>query len=167
MHPEAEPQVRDLALTRNTTGEDLPFPAARSETARDEDAVHLLELPYRLLVRHVLGIDPAHANPTARVNAAVLERFVHREIRIVELQVLADQRDLYLLPQLAAPFGELAPLAEVGGRHVEAELLAHEGVETLRLQRLGDEVDVGDVGRSDHGAQIDVREQGDLVADVV
>jgi hypothetical protein len=42
--PEADPEVRDLALARDAAREDLPLPAARPEAARDEDAVGLLEL---------------------------------------------------------------------------------------------------------------------------
>ena len=85
----------------------------------------------------------------------------------MQLHVLADERDLDFLPKLAAALGELAPLAEVGGRDVEPELLADERVETLGLQRLGNEVDVRDVRRGDHRVQVDVGEERDLVADVV
>ena len=65
MHAEAEPEVRDLTLARDTAGEDLPFPAARAEAAGHEHAVHLLELPDRLLVGHVLGVDPADAHASS------------------------------------------------------------------------------------------------------
>ena len=46
------------------------------------------------------------------------------------------------------------------------ELLADEPVEPLLLQYAGDEVDVADVRARDHGARVDVGEEGDLVADV-
>ena len=112
-------------------GEDLPLPAARAEAARDEHAVDLLELARGLLVRHVLRVDPADANARAVVDARVLQRLVHGEVRVVQLHVLADERDLDLLVELAAALGQLAPLAEVGGRGVEPELLADERVEAL------------------------------------
>ena len=47
------------------------------------------------------------------------------------------------------------------------ELLADERVEPLGLQHLRNEVDVGHVGRADDRAAIDVREERDLLADVV
>ena len=101
------------------------------------------------------------------MHAAVLERLVDGEVRVVQLQVLADERDLDLLVELLAALGQLAPLAEVGLRGVEPELLADERVEPLALERLGHEVDVRDVRRRDDGARVHVREERDLVADVV
>ena len=66
VHPEADPEVRDLALARNPAGKDLALPAARSEATRDEHAVNLLELPRGLLVGHVLGVDPPDADMRRR-----------------------------------------------------------------------------------------------------
>ena len=167
VHAEADAEVRDLLFARHTAREDLPLPTARAEAARDEHAVDLLELVHCLLVGHVLGVDPAHVHPATRVNACVLQRLVHREIRVVELHVLADERDLDVLAELARALDELAPLAEVGRGHVERELLAHERVETLGLEHLGNEVDVGHVRAADHRVAVDVGEQCDLLADVV
>ena len=72
VHAEADAEVRDPALPRDLAGEDLPLPAARAEAARDEHAVDLLELLGRLLVGHVLGVDPAHAHVAPRRTPACL-----------------------------------------------------------------------------------------------
>ena len=167
VHAEADAEIRDLALARDLAGEDLPFPAARAEAAGDEHAVDLLELARGLLVRHVLGVDPAHADTRAVVDTRVLQRLVHGEVRVVQLHVLADERDLDLLVELAAALEQLLPLAEVGRVGLEPELLADERVEALRAQHLRDEVDVGHVGAPDDRARVDVGEERDLVADVV
>ena len=66
VHPEADPEVRDLALARDAAGEDLPLPPARAEPAGDEHAVDALEQLDRLLERHVLGVDPAELNRRSR-----------------------------------------------------------------------------------------------------
>ena len=161
------PEVRDLALARDPAGEDLALPAARAEAARDEHAVDLLELARGLLVGHVLGVDPPDADVRPGRDARVLERLVHGEIRVVQLHVLPDERDLDLVVLLGDPVGELAPLAEVGRRRLEPEPLADVRVEPLRHQVLGHEVDVGHVGRREHRARVDVGEQRDLVADVL
>ena len=167
VHPEADPEIRDRALAGDAAGEDLPLPPARAEAAGDEDAVDLLELARRLLVGHVLGVHPADAHAATVVDARVLQRLVHGEVRVVELHVLADERDLDLALELSRPLDQLAPLAEIGRPRIEPELLADELVEPLGLEHLGDEVDVTDVGRRDHGARIDVGEERDLLADVV
>ena len=55
-----------LPLARDAAGEDLPLPAARAEAAGDEHAVDGVEQLGGLLVRHVLGVDPAHAHRRSR-----------------------------------------------------------------------------------------------------
>ena len=66
VHPEADAEVRDLALARDAAGEDLPLPAARAEPAGDEHAVDALEQLDRLVERHVLGVDPAEMDRRSR-----------------------------------------------------------------------------------------------------
>ena len=106
-----------------------------------------------------------HLRP--EVHARVLERLVHGQVGVVELHVLADERDLDRLPPLRDQVGDVLPLAEHGRRRVEPEPLADELVEPFALEVLGHEVDVGHVGRADHGALVDVGEERDLLADVV
>ena len=167
VHAEADAEVRDPLLARDAAGEDLALPAARAEAAGDEHAVGRLELLDRLLVGHVLGVEPAHVHLRALVHAGVLERLVHGEVGVVQLHVLADERDLDVLAPLDDQVGEVLPLAEHGGRRVEAEPLADELVEALALQELRDQVDVGHVRRADHGPLVDVGEERDLLADLV
>src|SRR4029450_12928678 len=83
------------------------------------------------------------------------------------LPVLAAERDLDVLAELARPLDEVAPLAEIRFGRVERELLADERVEPFALQHLGDEVHVRDVRAADDGVAIDVCEERDLLADVV
>src|SRR5205085_12255541 len=109
VHPEADAEVRDPALAGDAAGEDLPLPAARAEAARDEHAVDLLEHDGRLLERHALGVEPADLDHRAVVEAGVLERLVHREVGILELDVLADERDLDDAVTAMDPVDALAP----------------------------------------------------------
>ena len=92
VHAEADAEVGNLPLAGDAAGEDLALPAARAEAAGDEDSVHVLELLRRLLERHPLRVDPAHAHRAALVQPRVLQRLVHRQVRVVELHVLADER---------------------------------------------------------------------------
>ena len=166
MHPEADPEVRNPTLTGDTTGEDLPFPAARSEAAGDEHAVDALELGLGLFERHALGVDPADADAAAVMDARVLQRLVNREIRVVELHVLADEADVDLAAALRDALGQLGPLAELGRLRREPELLADHLVEALGLELLRDEVDVRHVAVQDDGLRLEVGEHRDLVAQV-
>ena len=68
--PEADAEVRDLALAREAGGADLALHAAHAEAARDQDAVALLELALGLRAVEPLGVDPAHLDLRAVVVAA-------------------------------------------------------------------------------------------------
>ena len=127
----------------------------------------LLEQLGRLLVRHVLGVDPLHTHLRALVQAGVLERFVDREIGVVQLHVLADERDRDRLARFADAVDQILPLPELGRSGVDPELLANERVEAFLAQDRRNEIDVRDVGRGDDRADVDVGEEGNLVLDLL
>src|SRR4051794_9251127 len=166
VHAEANAEVRNLPLSSDAAGQDLPSPPARAEPAGNEHAVDLLELRLGLFEGHSLGVDPAHVDRAAVMDAGMVQRLVHREVGVLELDVLADERDLNFSLAPADPLGQLKPLAEVGLRRVQPQLLADERVEPLLLQRRGHEVEVRDVLVGDDSARVDVGEERDLLADV-
>src|SRR5215208_5892273 len=96
----------------------------------------------------------------------MLERLVHRQIRVMELHVLADEADLDLFLGLPDPGGEIEPIAEVAAVAGEPELVADHPIEALGLQRHRHEVHVGDVLARDYRVALDIGEERDLVADV-
>ena len=96
----------------------------------------------------------------------VLQRLVDGQVGVLQLDVLADQRDLDLFLGTLQPLGEVEPLAEICPLARQPELLAHELIETFGLQARGNEIHVGNVGRSDDRALLDVGEEGDLLPDV-
>src|SRR5439155_2569466 len=147
VHPEADTEIRDPALAGDATGENLALPAARAEAAGDEHAVHGLELGLSLFERHSLRVEPAYADGAAVVDPRMLERLVHREVRVVELHVLADQGDLDLPRARGADaLGQLEPFAELGLTGGQLELLADEPGEALGLERRRAEVEVREGG---------------------
>ena len=97
----------------------------------------------RLLERHALGVDPAHAHVAAVVDARVLERLVHREVGVVELHVLADERDLDRRRRARRSARSARPTRR--GRPAAAARPSFSQTSSSRpsrLQRLRDEVDV-------------------------
>src|SRR5262249_5904894 len=141
VHAEADAEVWDAELTRDTAREDLPLPPARAEAARHENAVDALHLAGRLLERHPLRVAPAHLPGAAVREAGVLEGVVAGEECVVQLHVLADEADLDEAPPFVDRLRQVAPLGEVGLALGEAELLADQRVEALFPERLGDEID--------------------------
>ena len=69
---------------------DLALDAAAAEAARHQDAVGLAQ---QALEVGRLGVDPVDLELDAVVDRGVLERLGHREVGVVELDVLADQGD--------------------------------------------------------------------------
>ena len=126
-----------------------------------------LELGRGLLHAHSLRVDPPDAHVGAVVDARVLERLVHREVCVLELHVLPDERDLDLAAPLPDPGHELVPLPEVGFSVRQAQLVADERVETFLAQPLRHEVHVAHVLVHDHGLRVDVGEKRDFLADLV
>ncbi len=94
VHAEADAEVRDPVLARDAAGEDLALPAARAEAARHEHAVDACELG--AASSSVMSSASTQRTWTRQplCDAGVLQRLVHREIGVVQLHVLADERDL-------------------------------------------------------------------------
>src|SRR6476646_8354850 len=131
--PSASPQ-RTCTVAPISAGKDLSLPAAGAEATGDEHAVDLLEELRRFLDRHPFGVDPAHLHRCAVVCACVLERLVHREVGVLQLHVLPDERDLDDLVTPLDALVQIEPVAEVRFRRRQAELLADEPVEAFGLQ---------------------------------
>ena len=167
MHAKADAEVRDPRSRAMRQARILPSqprepkpPGTSTPSTWSSDAPRLLE-------RHALGVDPAHVTLHAVVHARVLERLVHRQVRVLELDVLADERDLDRPLLLADALDQLGPLAELGRRARRGQLLATSSSRPSCLKGLRHEVDVADVGAGDHRVGLDVGEERDLVADVV
>src|SRR5262249_60225998 len=88
---QADAEIRDLPLAGDAAGKDLALPPARAEAAGDEHAVNLLELAAGLFERHALRVDPPDLDEAAVVDACVLERLWHGEVRVVEVYIPADK----------------------------------------------------------------------------
>ena len=91
--PRQMPRYGTLVLARAAGGADLALDAADAEAAGDQDAVALLELGARLVVGRALSESIQHdLDLAAVVGAAVAERLDHRQVGVLELGVLADER---------------------------------------------------------------------------
>ena len=169
LETEAQAEVRDLVFARVVGGEDLALDAAMAEAAGHEDAGRALEAFVDVLLRQRLRIDPADARIDLVRPGGVLERLGDREVGIRQLDVLADEGDLEDRLGRLDPGDEGAPLVEVrlDVGVAEPELANDQTAEAGGLEHERDLVDrVGGLGRDDRVGR-DVREQRDLLADLV
>src|SRR5882672_1597143 len=163
LQAEADAQVRHVLLTRELHGSDLAFDAALAEAARHEDGVDLVETAGAFGLE-VLRLDVDDVDARAGLDTRVAQRLVERDVRILEIDVLADHRNRDLGLGIRLRVHDRLPLGEIGGLGFEPELVDDDRVETLVVQQHRDLVDVVHVDGRDHGALLDVREQRDLGA---
>ena len=111
----------------------------------------------------VVGGHPAHLDLGAVFEPAGAQRLGDRQVRVGQVDVLADQRDPHGLLRLVHPAQQVVPLGPVDVAERQVEPAHHVGVEFLAVQHLGDVVDGRRVGGGDHTVDVDVAHQRDLV----
>ena len=145
--PRQMPRYGILFSRAKRTACDLAFDAALAEAARHEDRVHAVSACGAVLL-DVGGLDVVDVHARARLHAGVAS--APRSARCSESLICT------YLPTIAMstwPSGirlrgdHLLPLGEIGGRHVEAQLVDHDVVEALLVQQHRDLVDVVGVDR--------------------
>ena len=80
-------------MTDTVERAELKVHAALAESTRHEDGVHLLERTDPALL-DALGIDVLNLDARAGVDAGVNQRFRERLVRLGEIDVFADDRDV-------------------------------------------------------------------------
>ena len=93
LHAEADAEERRARLARVAHGGDLALDRARAEAAGDQDPVDAAEALLRLGRAEALGVDPLDLEVGAVEDRGVLEGLDHREVRVAQTDVLADERD--------------------------------------------------------------------------
>src|SRR5688572_4961208 len=161
LHAEADAEVWHAMLARVAYGRDLALDAALAESAGHEDCVHAGEARQACGLE-IGGLDVMDLHAGPRLESCMSQGLVQRNVGVPDLHVLADHRDVDGRLVLLARCDHLLPLAQVGRRCLDAELVAHDGVEVLLVQEDRDAVDVVGVDRGDHGALLDVGEERDL-----
>ncbi len=101
----------------------------------------------RAVLLDVGGLDVVDVDARAALQAAVHQRLVQRQVRIADLHVLADHRDVDLAVGVGLGAHDLAPFGEIGGRHLQAQLVDNDVIERLLVQQDRNLVDVVGVDR--------------------
>ena len=114
----------------------------------------------------LLGADQVDLDVDAVVPAAVLERLDDRLVGVLELHVLADQRDPDGPLGLVGAPAEGLPVGEVGRRRLDPEVVEDEVVHALGPEGERDLVGVVDVAGRDHGLLGQRAEERDLAPDI-
>src|SRR5579883_3437143 len=165
LHAEAETEVGEARLAREASRLDLALDPAVAEAPRDDDAVDAREELLGALLLDLLGAHLADLEADVVRGRRVRERLVDRLVGVVELDVLADERDLERLLGVDERVDEPLPLGEVGAVAVDVEVVQDRPVEPLVAEDERDLVDrVLHVLLDEARVEVHVAEEGDLLA---
>ena len=163
LHAEADAEVGHLALARETRRQDLALRAARPEAARDQDAVHALEVVRGIGALENLALDPVELDAHLVGHPAVGQRLDQRLIGVLEPGVFAHDRDRHLALGIVIGLGDVVPAAHVGlGRGLDAEGGQHLAVEAGGVIERRHVVDRTGVARFDNRALAHVAKEAKL-----
>ena len=98
----------------------------------------------------------------ARLDTAVHQRLVERNVRVANLHVLAHHADVDHRFGILLRRDHGAPLGQIRGRDLEAQLVDHDVVQVLFMQQHGNFIDIVGIDRGYHRAFLHVGEQSDL-----
>ena len=101
------------------------------------------------------------------IDGAVFEGLHNAQIRVLQLDVLAHQRDAHRALGRLQLIDEREPLAQLRPPGLQAQLVHHQPVEAFLLEVERDVIDVRSVHAADDGARFHVGEEGDLLLEVV
>jgi len=162
LHPQAEPQIRDVMLASILRRRDLALDAALAEAAGHKDAIGAGQRRQSLGPLSRLRVHPGDLHIVIQRPCGMAQRLAHAHVGILKLDVLAHECDLDACLVLVDLVDQAAPLGQVRAGHIEFEPLRNEVGHALLLEHQRNLVDaLGSVGRDDR-ARIYVGEQRDL-----
>ena len=136
LQAQADAQVGHIVLARVLRRQLLALDATAAEAAGHQDSLHIGEdrVEVCALLAQLIRLHPLDAHPGVVGDAAVLQRLHHGEVRVVQLDVLAHQRDGDLLLRLLEALHQQLPVGKVGLADLHVQRLAHLVGEALLLQ---------------------------------
>ncbi len=165
LHAETNPEIGNLAFTRELDGSDLPFRAALAEAARHQDSVHVLQKRRRILALEHFGFDPIEIDADLVGDTSVGERLDQRLIGILQAGIFAHDGDRHVTFGVANALVDEPPAREVRlAFWLDAESHQHFAIEARLVVGFGHRVDIVDVARFDHSARTHIAEQRELCA---
>ncbi len=168
LHPEADAEEGDPLGPRVPDRLDLPLHPPHPEPSGDEDAVDPRQDRRRVPLAQLLGLDPTDDHPGPVRDPGVIERLIHRLVRIPMLDVLADDGDRHLGVRLLDPLDQVSPVVDLERGGLQVQLLDDQLVQAVAEEAQGDLVDAElPVALLDHRLRLDVAEQRDLLLHVL
>ena len=167
LHTKADAKAGHMVLAGVLSGLDHALDAAVAKAAGHDDAVHVCKsFLAGSLIGQILAFHPADLHLTVVLKPGVVQAFHHREVCIVQLDVLAHQCNGAGLAAGGNAGDYLLPLGQVSGGNIQMQLLHHHIVQTVGVQHQRALVETGHGQVLDDALRFDVAEGADLAADI-
>src|SRR6266542_138876 len=165
LHAQTDAEVRHPALPGIADRLDLALDPAIAEAAGHENPVHVAEVGGRAVPLDLLGVDPHELDPRVVGDASMRQGLDEALVRVLQLDVLADDGDAGRLARGLHAGDDRLPPAQVDGPRGQAEELDDDVVEPLAMEHQRHLVDRLHVLGRDDGLLLDVAEERDLRLD--
>src|SRR5499427_3665363 len=163
LHAKADPEIRHVPFARELCCLDLSLGAALTESARNENAVDVLEERRRVFVLEHFGLDPVEIDLHLVGDAAVRQRLDQRFVGILHAGVFADNGNRDVTLGVTDALVDEAPTIEIGGlTRFDSESGQNFCIQSLSRIGLRYGVDVVDVASLNHRAFANITEQREL-----
>ena len=148
-------------------GVNFPFNAALPESARDQDAGYIFE-PLIDAIHEGFSIDEFEIDSAIFTRGAVRQRFVDALIRITNIDIFADDRDVNASARIDDAFDEFSPVIQLRFRRFKMQEITYQLVDSLGMQGQRNLVNrVLNVALLDHRFFRNAAEQRQLSTDIV
>ena len=126
LHTQADAKVGNMVLPRVLGSLDHALNAAVAEAARYDDTVGVAQfLGTAVLVHQVLTVHPLDIDLALVLKARMVQALHDAQVGVVQLDILAHQRDGAGLAAGRNAADKLFPLGQVGGRGLQVQLAGH------------------------------------------
>ena len=155
-------------LARPAQRAHLALDTAHPEAAGDHDGVDARQSALGPLSGlAAVRCDPADIDARIIGEAAVANGLRDRQVRIVQVDVLAHQRDLDAVARIMHTIEQPIPLGPIHIPEGQGEALDEEGVESLAVQDRRHLVDAGGILALDNGGGLDIAHESDLALEAL
>ena len=135
LHAKADAQIGNVVFTGVPGGGDHALDAPVAEAAGHQNTAAPGQHLRRVFLRHGLRVHPADMHHRAAGRSRVEQGFLHAEIGVVKLHVLAHQRNGDLPAGVFDIADHGGPVGHVRRRAGKTQLAAHDLIQTLLLQQ--------------------------------
>ncbi len=169
LHPKADAQIGDAVLPGVFGRENLACNAPLAKAAGHQDALRAGQQCRRVLaLLQIHRRNPADADVHAPVHPGVSQGFHHAQIRIVQFDVFAHQRDLHLLALKGALLqaDQLVPYAKIClTAEIQPQFFARPDIQPLFMQHHRQLIQAVAVRVADDAVFSDIAEQRQFFLD--